>query len=301
MKQSLTSSATLKDLRTKAQTKGLEIIIGETPAGEVLTSDLGEAGNNSLILGGTQGSGKSTSMLSAISNLILQNSPDELKFILIDPKQVEYSFFMDSSREGEMRGMPGALPHLYTPVVTDPLAAVSAIEVVAQEMLARYELFDKMEYKNRAEYNSHNPKNLMPQLVVCIDEWADILMDAAKEGRLEDLLQNMQKLVQLGRGAGVTVLLATGYPSADYIPSFIKACVPTRICFQMPTVMNSMVVLDQPGAEMLHGKGHGLFRDNSGKIIEFQGASIADIEVREIVKQAITQYGSAKYVLSDII
>ena len=219
-----------------------------------------------LLVAGATGSGKSVCINNIIINLLYQNSPDELKFILIDPKRVELLAFND-------------IPHLLTPVINDTDKVVNALRWVVKEMGERYKLISAAGKKNISSYNSAVIVNKLPYLVVVIDEFSTLMSSSAKE-----IESAVVKLAQLGRAAGIHLILATQRPSTDVITGLIKANMPTRIAFGVGSSIDSRTILDSSGAEKLLGNGDMLFSssDNS-KMERIQGAYITDQEIKNII------------------
>lgn len=309
---------TFEEVQNMAKARGMQVVVGKTAKGECVAFDISETGQNAIIVAGAQGSGKSVAIMSMICSIVLQNSPDTVRLVLIDPKRVEYSFFKNAPEEERKRGIAGSLPHLYAPVETGPLGAVQLLDSMVKEMLARFDLLEQKGYRHIKDYNSANPDKALPLIVVFIDEFADLVMAATSEdaqiiaenkskqsqekevaNTLESLFMNVQRIMQLGRAAGFSTILCTQYPTVDYLPGAIKANAPNRMSFQLSTSGNSMVVLDEPGAEALTGRGHGLFKSaafqKDGGRIEFRGAFLSDDDVRRIVSDAISKYGPADF------
>ncbi|MEG0026463.1 MAG: DNA translocase FtsK [Bacilli bacterium] len=241
-----------------------------------------------LLVAGTTGSGKSVCINSIIISLLMRNKPSEIKLVLIDPKKVELSMY-------------NGVPHLLTPVVTDPKKANIALKKIVVEMERRYELFSDNGVKNMAGYNNYiNKKNKtideagqikeLPYIVVIIDELADLMLVAAKE--VED---SIMRITQMARAAGIHLIVATQRPSTDVITGVIKANIPARISFAVSSSIDSRTILGMMGAEKLLGKGDMLFLpmgENCPKRI--QGTFITEEEIKAVadhtIKQQIAQY-----------
>ena len=223
-----------------------------------------------LLIAGATGSGKSVCINTLITSLIYKANPDEVKLILVDPKVVELSIY-------------NGIPHLLIPVVTDPKKASSALNWAVREMDKRYEEFATTNVRNLQGYNAKKKEkgetDFMPQIVIIIDELADLMMTAP--GEVEDAIC---RLAQKARAAGIHLIIATQRPSVDVITGIIKANIPSRIAFSVSSGIDSRTILDTTGAEKLLGKGDMLFCPmGSNKPIRIQGAFITDEEVESIV------------------
>jgi S-DNA-T family DNA segregation ATPase FtsK/SpoIIIE len=214
-----------------------------------------------LLIAGTTGSGKSVCMNTMICSILFKATPDQVKFILIDPKQVEFVIY-----EG--------LPHLITPVVTDPKKAAGALKWAIREMENRYTLFNQNRVRNMESYNKmvENPDDKLPQIVIFIDELADLMMVAAK-----DVESSICRLAQKARAAGIHLVVATQRPSVDVITGLIKANIPSRIALSVSSQTDSRTILDMGGAEKLLGKGDMLYMPvGLSKPVRVQGAWLSD-------------------------
>ncbi len=221
-----------------------------------------------LLIAGATGSGKSVCMGSIITSLLYKASPKEVKLILIDPKKVELINF-----EG--------LPHLFSPVVTDPQKASNVLKYVVQEMDKRYELFSDTRTNSIETYNDkvEEEEDKLPYIVVIIDELSDLMMVAANE--VED---NICRLAQMSRAAGIHLVVATQRPSVDVITGLIKANIPSRISFAVSSQTDSRTILDMGGAEKLLGNGDMLFYPvDYKKPVRIQGGLITNDEIIDIV------------------
>ncbi len=253
------------------------VALGKDIAGYVLTADLERMPH--LLIAGQTGSGKSVCINNIIISLVYKSAPDDLKMILIDPKVVELSVF-------------SALPHLMRPVVTDPKKAAGALKWAVHEMEQRYNKMAKRNARDLARYNAlqDNPEDKLPKLVIIIDELADLMMVAAKD--VEDAIC---RIAQLGRAAGIHLVVATQSPRTDIITGLIKANIPSRIAFAVTNGIDSRVILDCMGAEKLLGKGDMLFHPNgANKPIRAQGAYVSDEEV-----EAVTSFFAEQNVIPD--
>ena len=233
-----------------------------------------------LLIAGTTGSGKSVCMNCLILSLLYKATPEEVRLIMIDPKMVEL-------------GIYNGIPHLYVPVVTDPKKAAGSLQWSVIEMLKRYRLFADAGVRDITGYNAIRKKNgepILPQVVIVIDELADLMMTAAKE-----VEESICRVAQMGRAAGMHLVIATQRPSADVITGLMKANIPSRIAFAVSSAMESRIILDQMGAEKLVGSGDMLYAPlGIGKPTRIQGAFVTDEEREEIVN-FVKQYGEAEY------
>lgn len=231
-----------------------------------------------LLIAGTTGSGKSVCMNSIILSLLYKAAPEEVKLIMVDPKMVEL-------------GIYNGIPHLLIPVVTDPKKAAGSLQWAVTEMMRRYKMMSDSGVRDLESYNSimasEEDGKTLPQVVVIIDELADLMLVAAKE--VED---SICRIAQMGRAAGMHLIIATQRPSADVITGLMKANIPSRIAFSVASAMESRIILDTVGAEKLVGKGDMLFAPiGIGKPLRVQGCFVADSEVEavaEFVKQHYT-------------
>ncbi|WP_353947731.1 DNA translocase FtsK [Sporolactobacillus sp. Y61] len=262
----------------KARSK-LTIGLGRDISGEPILSDLNKMPH--LLVAGATGSGKSVCINSIIVTLLMRTKPSEVKLFMIDPKMVELNVY-------------NGIPHLLTPVVTDPAKAAQGLKNVVGEMDRRYELFSESGTRNLEGYNEHVAKYnsehedkqpLMPYIVVIIDELADLMMVASK-----DVEETVTRLAQMARAAGIHLIIATQRPSVDIITGVIKANIPSRIAFSVSSMMDSRTILDSGGAEKLLGKGDMLFLPiGASKPIRIQGAFLSDEEVEHVVQYVISQ------------
>ena len=230
-----------------------------------------------LLIAGTTGSGKSVCMNSIIISLLYKASPEDVKLIMVDPKMVEL-------------GIYNSIPHLLIPVVTDPKKAAGSLQWAVTEMLRRYKMMSDAGVRDLESYNSimlSEGGQKLPQVVIIIDELADLMMVAAKE--VED---SICRIAQMGRAAGMHLIIATQRPSADVITGLMKANIPSRIAFSVASAMESRIILDTMGAEKLVGKGDMLFAPiGSGKPLRVQGCFVTDSEV-----EAVADYVKEHYV-----
>jgi S-DNA-T family DNA segregation ATPase FtsK/SpoIIIE len=237
-----------------------------------------------LLVAGATGSGKSVCINGIITSILYKAKPDEVKFLMIDPKMVELNMY-------------NGIPHLLAPVVTDPRRASLALKKVVLEMEKRYEAFSKTGTRNIEGYNNllangqpGNPMPPLPLIVVIVDELADLMMVAAND--VEDAIT---RLAQMARAAGIHLIIATQRPSVDVITGVIKANIPSRIAFGVSSMVDSRTILDMGGAEKLLGRGDMLYLPvGASKPIRVQGAYLSDEEVESVVhfvsKQEEAQY-----------
>ena len=235
-----------------------------------------------LLIAGTTGSGKSVCTNSLIISLLYKATPEEVRLIMVDPKMVEL-------------GIYNGIPHLLIPVVTDPKKAAGALQWAVTEMMKRYRMFAEVGVRDLASYNAKAAKtegmDTMPQVVVVIDELADLMLVAAKE-----VEESICRVAQMGRAAGMHLVIATQRPSADVITGLMKANIPSRIAFAVASAMESRIILDTQGAEKLVGRGDMLyFPLGSGKPTRVQGCLISDQEVAAVVDYVKQNSGSAQY------
>ncbi len=246
----------------------LSFALGKDIGGECIVGNIAKLPH--MLIAGTTGSGKSVCMNSLILSLLYKARPDEVKLIMIDPKMVEL-------------GVYNGIPHLYVPVVTDPKKAAGALQWSVVEMLKRYRLFSEVGVRDLENYNKHcaaNGEQTMPQVVIVIDELADLMMIASKE-----VEESICRVAQMGRAAGMHLIIATQRPSADVITGLMKANIPSRIAFAVSSAMESRIILDQGGAEKLVGMGDMLFSPvGCGKPTRIQGAFVSDEEREEVVQ-----------------
>ncbi len=230
-----------------------------------------------MLIAGTTGSGKSVCMNSIIISLLYKASPEDVKLIMVDPKMVEL-------------GIYNSIPHLLIPVVTDPKKAAGSLQWAVTEMLRRYKLMSDAGVRDLESYNSvitADGGQKMPQVVIIIDELADLMLVAAKE--VED---SICRIAQMGRASGMHLIIATQRPSADVITGLMKANIPSRIAFSVASAMESRIILDTQGAEKLVGKGDMLYAPiGSGKPLRVQGCFVTDTEV-----EAVASYVKENYV-----
>ncbi|MGF2385737.1 DNA translocase FtsK [Lentilactobacillus otakiensis] len=268
----------------------LQVPLGKDVNGNVITADLTKMPH--LLIAGSTGSGKSVAINGIITSILLHAKPSQVKLMLIDPKKVEL-------------GVYNGIPHLLSPVVSEPKKAARALQKVVSEMENRYELFAKFGQRKISTYNDFVAKNNrendtkiqpMPYIVVIVDELADLMMTVSN-----DVEAAIIRLAQMGRAAGIHMILATQRPSVDVITGLIKANVPSRIAFAVSSGIDSRTIIDTNGAEKLLGRGDMLFLPiDSNTPIRVQGAFIPDKDVSRVVK-FITDQQSADYDESMIV
>ena len=256
----------------------LTVVLGRDIAGEVVAADLSKMPH--LLIAGTTGSGKSVCINSLIVSMLYKATPDEVRFLMIDPKAVELTEY-------------NGLPHMLVPVVTDPHKASGALGWAVSEMMKRYKIFAECNVRNLKGYNAQaeamgfqdengQPMPAMPQIVIIIDELADLMMAAPKE--VED---SICRLAQLARAAGMHLVVATQRPSVDVVTGLIKANIPSRIALTVSNSVDSRTILDAGGAEKLLGNGDMLFAPvGTQKPVRVQGCYVSDAEISSVVEFA---------------
>lgn len=257
----------------------LAVTLGRNIMGRPIYTEINKTPH--LLVAGSTGSGKSVCINSIIVSILMRSKPDEVKLVLVDPKKVELSMY-------------NGVPHLLTPVVTDPRKANIALKKIVVEMENRYEMFSESGTKNIAGYNdyvdkhnaeSSNKMRKLPFIVVIIDELADLMLVAAKE--VED---SIMRITQMARAAGIHLIVATQRPSTDVITGVVKANIPSRIAFAVSSGIDSRTILDMVGAEKLLGKGDMLFLPQGENTpIRIQGTFISDDEIKAVVDHTIKQ------------
>ncbi|MBR2273968.1 MAG: DUF87 domain-containing protein [Alphaproteobacteria bacterium] len=247
----------------KAKEKyALPICLGADIKGTPIFADLAKMPH--LLIGGTTGSGKSVGLNTFMLSLISAKKPADLKFVLIDPKKIEFSVYNNQK-------------YMMGPVITESTDAVKVLSWLAQEMDKRYDIFSENMSKNLAEYNEKGDGHL-PYIVCVIDEFADLMaVDKSVE-------KDVMRLAQKARAAGIHLLLATQRPSVDVVTGVLKANFPTRLAYKMASRIDSQTILDMPGAEILIGRGDCLFLASDGNLKRLHGAYMPDEEIEELLK-----------------
>ena len=265
----------------------ISFAVGKDIAGKSIVADLKSMPH--LLIAGSTGSGKSVCINTIITSFLYKARPDEVKLVLIDPKVVELSNY-------------NGIPHMLIPVVTEPAKAAAALNWAVAEMDERYRKFARLSCRDLSSYNEKvqkkkyqvvdgEPQRPMPQVVIIIDELADLMMAAPSQ--VED---SICRLAQKARAAGMHLIVATQRPSVDVITGVIKANIPSRIAFAVSSQVDSRTILDMAGAEKLVGKGDMLFNPlGSGKPIRVQGAFISDDEVNNVIDFVKSQFDEAEY------
>jgi len=256
----------------------VSIAFGRDISGQTIVGNLAKMPH--LLVAGATGSGKSVCINGIIASILYKATPEEVKFLMIDPKMVELNVY-------------NGIPHLLAPVVTNPKQASMALKKVVVEMEKRYELFSKSGTRNIEGYNQHvkdNPDLFLPYIVVIVDELADLMMVASND--VEDAIA---RLAQMARAAGIHLIIATQRPSVDVITGVIKANIPSRIAFGVSSQVDSRTILDVAGAEKLLGRGDMLFLPmGMSKPIRVQGAFLSDEEVEALVS-FVSRQGEVQY------
>ncbi len=247
----------------------IAVTLGKDISGKPIVTDIAKMPH--VLVAGATGSGKSVCVNTIITSILYRAKPEECKLLMIDPKVVELSIY-------------NGIPHLMIPVVTDPKKASAALQWAVSEMEQRYEFFAEASVRDLKGYNKHVVENnlgeKLPEVVIIVDELADLMMTAGKE-----VEESICRLAQKARAAGIYLIIATQRPSVDVITGLIKANIPSRIAFSVTSSIDSRTILDSVGAEKLLGRGDMLFKPyGSNEAIRVQGAFISDKEVENIVK-----------------
>lgn len=265
----------LEDKDFKTRGSNLMAALGKDVSGKNIVYDIAKMPH--LLVAGATNSGKSVCLNAIIIGLLYQNNPEDLRFIMVDPKRVELPSYNN-------------IPHLLTPVITEVNKTVNALRWCLNEMDRRYEILNQAGKKNIQSYNESS-KEKMPFIVFIIDELADLMISAAK-----DIESSVIRLTQMSRAVGIHLILATQRPSVDVITGLIKANTPSRIAFSVASIVDSKTILDSSGAEKLLGKGDMLFSTAElSKPKRIQGAYVSDAEIFSIVNFIKEKYGSADY------
>ena len=261
---------------SKAKSKS-SIGLGKSIDGNCVVGNIAKMPH--LLIAGTTGSGKSVCMNSIIISLLYKAGPEDVKLIMVDPKMVEL-------------GIYNGIPHLLIPVVTDPKKAAGSLQWAVTEMLRRYKMMSDLGVRDLESYNAivtaEEDGKKLPTVVIIIDELADLMMVAAKE--VED---SICRIAQMGRAAGMHLIIATQRPSANVITGLMKANIPSRIAFSVASAMESRIILDTMGAEKLVGKGDMLYAPiGSGKPLRVQGCFVTDSEVEAVAGYVKENYNA---------
>ncbi|RKV30508.1 DNA translocase FtsK [Helicobacter pylori] len=245
----------------------LTLALGKDIVGNPFITDLKKLPH--LLIAGTTGSGKSVGVNAMILSLLYKNPPDQLKLVMIDPKMVEFSIYAD-------------IPHLLTPIITDPKKAIGALQSVAKEMERRYSLMSEYKVKTIDSYNEQAPSNgveAFPYLIVVIDELADLMMTGGKEAEIP-----IARIAQMGRASGLHLIVATQRPSVDVVTGLIKTNLPSRVSFRVGTKIDSKVILDTDGAQSLLGRGDMLFTPpGTNGLVRLHAPFATEDEIKKIV------------------
>ena len=270
----------------KNSTSPVTMAFGREASGKIIVADLTRMPH--MLIAGATGSGKSVCINDIIVSMVYKSSPADVRFILVDPKMVEMTMY-------------GSLPHLLIPVVTDPKKAAGAMRWAVKEMTDRYKTFSEQNARNLDRFNERveKPTDKLPRIVIIIDELADLMMVAPDE--VED---SIRRIAQLGRAAGIHLILATQRPDATVITGLIKANIPSRAAFAVSSATNSRIILDMGGAEKLLGHGDMLFHpDGSAKPTRLQCAFISDEEVERVVahfRESAARPSFSEQILEDV-
>ncbi|MCQ2882729.1 DNA translocase FtsK [Helicobacter pylori] len=245
----------------------LTLALGKDIVGNPFITDLKKLPH--LLIAGTTGSGKSVGVNAMILSLLYKNPPDQLKLVMIDPKMVEFSIYAD-------------IPHLLTPIITDPKKAIGALQSVAKEMERRYSLMSEYKVKTIDSYNEQAKNNgveVFPYLIVVIDELADLMMTGGKEAEVP-----IARIAQMGRASGLHLIVATQRPSVDVVTGLIKTNLPSRVSFRVGTKIDSKVILDTDGAQSLLGRGDMLFTPpGTNGLVRLHAPFATEDEIKKIV------------------
>ncbi|MGI5070545.1 DNA translocase FtsK [Treponema pectinovorum] len=275
----------LENKNTLFDKMAIPVILGKDISGEPQVIDLAKTPH--LLIAGSTGSGKSVCVNSLILSILYKRNPAQVKLILIDPKVVELKLYND-------------IPHLLTPVITEPKKALQALQYCICEMERRYALLDNMGVRDITSYNRRiSERKLMqeklPYIVIIIDEFADLMATTGKE-----LESNVARLAAMSRAVGIHLVLATQRPSVNVITGLIKANIPSRIAFMVASRTDSNIIIDQIGAEKLLGKGDMLYASATDPFpVRIQGTLVSDDEVEKVV-ECVKQYGEPDYIDDEI-
>lgn len=253
-------SESMKHMKSK-----IAVSLGLDVSGKPLAADIGKMPH--VLIAGATGSGKSVCINAFIMSMLFRASPEELKFIMVDPKRVELTQY-------------NGIPHLYAPVIVEPKEVVSALKWAIKEMEARYKKFAEVGVRNIEGFNELSAFQALPYLVIIIDELADVMLFAPAE--VED---SITRIAQMARATGIHLVVSTQRPSVDVITGLIKANIPCRIAFAVSSLVDSRVIIDQPGAEKLLGRGDMLYiAPDQAKPTRIQGAFVSDSEINKVIE-----------------
>lgn len=279
-----TQAVFLGDVLPSVSGGPLEAAFGRDSEGRPVIVDIARLPH--LLVAGTTGSGKSVLLNSIVMSMLMRATPDELRLIMVDPKRVEFTFY-------------AGLPHLYVPVVTEPRQAASALQWAVSEMERRLKTFEHYKVRDIGSYNKQvesgrlaemeNPPSKMPFFVIVIDELSDLMMVAGK-----DVEASIVRIAQLGRAAGIHLIVATQRPSADVVTGLIKANIDNRVALSVDNSINSRIILDQVGAEKLLGRGDMLYKLRGKRPQRAQACFVSETEVEEAVS-FIKEHHEADY------
>lgn len=260
----------------------MNVVLGENISGEPVYLDIAKMPHG--LIAGSTGSGKSVCINGIICSIIYKAHPDDVKLILVDPKRVEFKRY-------------SGIPHLATPIITEPKMANLALQWVVEEMENRYSLFESIgvaQYKEYVEEEVHDVRlKHIPYLVVIIDELADLMMTAGAE-----VETSIMRLTQKARAAGIHLIVATQRPAANIVSGNIKTNIPTRIAFKVQKAIDSNIIIDHTGAEKLLGLGDMLYTDEMGVENRIQGAFISGHEIKEVV-ESLSKYATGDYLFTE--
>lgn len=256
--------------KTETADMPLPVIFGKMSNGEIVTRDLARLPH--LLIGGLTGSGKSVFLNSLICSLVQNHSPEQVRFVLMDPKRVEF-------------GIYAKLPHLYSPIVHEPEQGFSTLKDVEAEMDRRLDFFRLKGWRNIADFYKANTEARMPYLIVVVDEFSDFIVGS--DGAFES---TASRIAAIGRSAGVHLVMATSRPDARIVSGSLKANIPGRLAFRVCQKIDSRTLLDEYGAEELLGRGDALLKDSNGELVRLQVPYIRDEAIMRIVESAMVRY-----------
>ncbi len=266
----------LNSKKMKKHKSKLAVALGLDVSGEAVVADI--ASMPHVLIAGSTGSGKSVCLNAFLASMLFRASPDEVKLILVDPKRVELTGYND-------------IPHLLTPVIVEPDKVLAALKWAITEMNSRYKTYAEIGVRNIEAYNELSGFQAMPYIVIVIDELADIMLFAPKE-----VEEAITKIAQMARATGIHLVLATQRPSVDVITGLIKANIPTRVAFNVASMVDSRVIVDSPGAEKLLGKGDMLYIPPSqSKPTRVQGTYVSDKEINALIDHLKSQGVDPQY------